>query len=94
MNKKGIIGFELAIYLTAGFFFVVLPIAGKMGFSTEAVRESIAPKFKQKKAVEKCAAGYHTEDYCKDKVAKMDKKEILAYIRDDDMTQGNKGFVN
>ena len=87
MNKKG---FIVVGGIGAIMFYTMTGIFTSMAIASYVLKDS----HRERKYVEKCSAGYHTEDYCKDKVAKMDKKEILAYIKDDDMTQGNKGFVN
>ena len=66
MNKVGTA--EIAAFVILGLAFAYLPFA--------------TPKFREKKAVEICSAGYHTVEYCEKKVAKMSKEEILDSIRD------------
>ena len=88
-NKKGTLaGIEIAmIAVLIGVFTLG---AAEKKFN---IYDNIAPKFRTRKAVEKCLIieGVSEAD-CKVVVNGMSKSEILVYIKDD-VIWGNGGFV-
>ena len=81
MNKKGFAGPAL---------FVFLGIAALM---TLAAAE-LAPQHRIRKAVEVCMEqSGDTQAQCEAAVSNLSEAQVMNVIRDDDMTQGNKGYV-
>ena len=77
LNKKGLIWIQ---WMMCGTF-----------ASMVVASVFLTPSHRIRKAVEKCeATEYFTVD-CESSIAGMSKAEVLDYIRDDDMSTGNKG---
>ena len=68
MNKKGLLNIQIA-------FLSVL-------FCQVVGAALLTPSFRVNKAVEKCFAEGNAAAYCEQSISQMNKKELLAYIRD------------
>lgn len=78
LNKKGIGAGMIFIYIVG----VNIAISQLPG---------VRKNFRERKGIEQCVSEGSTKAVCEILVQYMNKKELLAYIRDDDVS-GSKGF--